>query len=339
MAPVGLEICYRRLLRWYPAEHRAVHQEEMLGVLMAGAEPGRSRPGLAESADLLAGAARIRLRPGRALSGGPGWRDALAVYSIAAPLLVLICVLTGWLAAGLEPTRIGPGGLMMMLTGSGSAPLATAATWVATGGQVLVAVLALLGLRRWAAAAAAVSALYLGITAVLQLYTPLPAGIAISLLYIPFALVAPISETVALLASPGPRRGRQLIRHRDWVLLAAGSAAAAALSRGFGFVLFQLGGESLHRNASLLAGLAAVLLLLVMWLSSAHGKRLALLFGVLAYGLLLTDGFIDHSGPWGADTISGSAGQVLVIFLLAAVIYRTWRRPRPAAGGSRESLT
>lgn len=336
MAPARLEIRYRRLLRWYPAGH----QEEMLGVVMAAAEPGRSRPSLAESADLLLGAARIRLRPGRALSDGPGWRDALAVYSIAAPLLVLISTLIGWLAADLELKRVGLGGLTTMIAGIGSARLqVTIASWVAIGGQGLIAVLALLGLRRWAAAAAAMSALYLGITAVLQLYTPLSVGIPISLLYIPFALVAPISETVALLASPGPRRGRQLMRRREWVLLAAGSAVAAALTRDFGVVLFKLGGGSLHRNASLLAGLFVVLLLLALWLSSAHGKRLALLFAVLAYGLLLMDGLIDEGGPWGADTINGSVGQVLVIFLLAAVIFRTWRRSRSAGGGSGESLT
>jgi hypothetical protein len=339
MAPVGLEIRYRRLLRWFPAEHRVVHQEEMLGVLMAGAEPGRTRPSRAESADLLLGAARIRLRPGRALSDGPGWRDALAVYSIAAPLLMLISTLIGWLAADLEMKHIGLSELTMMLTGIGSARLLVTAAWVAIGGQGLVAVLALLGLRRWAAAAAAISALYLGITAVLQLYTPLSVGIPISLLYVPFALVAPISETVALLASPGPRRGRQLMRRRDWALLVAGSAVAAVLTRDFGLVLFKAGGESLHRNASLLAGLVVVLLLLALWLSSAHGKRLAFLFGVLAYGLLLMDGLIDESGPWGADTINGSVGQVLVIFLLAAVSYRTWRGSRSAAGGSGQGLT
>jgi hypothetical protein len=203
----------------------------------------------------------------------------------------------------------------------------------------VVAILALLGLRRWAAAAAAISALYLGITAVLNLYTPLSVGIPISVLYIPFALVAPISETVALLASPGPRRGRQLMRGQGWALLAAGSAVAAVLTQNFGYVLYSLGGESLHTIASLLAGLVVGLLLLVLWLSSAHGKRLALLFGVLAYGLLLMDSFIDGGGPWGADTINGAVGQVLVIFLLAVVIYRTWRRSRSAAGGSGDGLT
>ena len=248
---------YRRLLRWYPAEHRALHQEEMLGVLMAGAGPGRNRPGLTESADLLLGAARIRLRPGRALSDGPGWRDALAVYSIAAPLLVLASALIGWLAAGLELAHIGGHAVLPMmpelaLIGLGGVPatpeplssghlLVTIAVWVVIGGQGLVAALALLGLRRWAAAAAATSALYLGITAVLPLlHAPLSAGISISLLYVPFALLAPISETVALLASPGPRRGRQLMRRREWTLLAAGSALAAVLTSDFGSVLYSL---------------------------------------------------------------------------------------------------
>ena len=288
---------------------------------------------------MLPGAARIRLRPGRALSDGPGWRDALAVYSIAAPLLVLISTFIGWLAAGLV-TRFDLVGLTMMPPGLYAARLlVTTTTWAALGGQGLIAVLALLGLRRWAAAAAAISALYLGITAVLQLYTPLSVGIPISLLYMPFALVAPISETVALLASPGPRRGRQLMRRREWALLAAGSAVAAALTRDFGSVLFYFGGEGLHRNGSLLAGLVVVLLLLALGLGSAHGKRLALLFGVLAYGLLLMDRLIDESGAWDAATINGSVGQVLVFVLLAAVIYRTWRRSRSAAGGSGESLT
>ena len=71
MAPAGLETRYRRLLRWFPAEHRAVHQEEMLGVLMAGAEPGRTRPGRAESADLLLGASACG-RAGRSATGPAG---------------------------------------------------------------------------------------------------------------------------------------------------------------------------------------------------------------------------------------------------------------------------
>lgn len=330
MTPAGIELRYRRLLRWYPAGHRAVHEEEMLGVLMAGAGPGQSRPSVAQSADLLLGAARIRLRPGRALSDPSGWRDAFAVYSVAAPLLVLVSTLLGWLAAEARSGQPGLGGLSL-IPALDSGPLPpSAAAWVAIGGQGVVAALALLGLRRWAAAAAAGSALYLGLTAVLHLHAPLSAGIPISLLYIPFALLAPISETVALLTASAAGRGRQLTRGRDWALLAAGSVLAATLTSDFSSGWFILGGESLHRDASLAAEFVAVLLLLALWLGSAAGKRLAFLVGVLAYGLLLTDGLIDGTGPWDAATINGSIGQVLVIVVLAAVVYRTWRRSRRA---------
>jgi hypothetical protein len=51
-----LEDRYRRLLALYPPEHRARHGEEMLGVLMTAAVPGRRYPGRAESAALIGGA-------------------------------------------------------------------------------------------------------------------------------------------------------------------------------------------------------------------------------------------------------------------------------------------
>ena len=41
----ALERRYRRLLRCYPPGHRQVHQEEMLGVLLATARPGQRAPG------------------------------------------------------------------------------------------------------------------------------------------------------------------------------------------------------------------------------------------------------------------------------------------------------
>ncbi|MGW5162218.1 hypothetical protein ACWEPN_42680, partial [Nonomuraea wenchangensis] len=40
----SLETRYRRLLAAYPRDHRARHEEEMLGVLLAGARPGQTRP-------------------------------------------------------------------------------------------------------------------------------------------------------------------------------------------------------------------------------------------------------------------------------------------------------
>ena len=82
-----LERGYRRLLALYPARHRRVHEDEMLAVLMTAAAEGQHRPGLAETADLIIGALRVRCQ---ALRGGvPGWRGALALISAGTMLGLL----------------------------------------------------------------------------------------------------------------------------------------------------------------------------------------------------------------------------------------------------------
>lgn len=58
-----LERRYRRLLACYPRAFRAEHEEQMLIVLLACAGEGRRRPGLADSANLILNALRVRLRP------------------------------------------------------------------------------------------------------------------------------------------------------------------------------------------------------------------------------------------------------------------------------------
>ncbi len=61
--PVRLERGYRRLLACYPRAYRRENEEEILAVLLACARDGQQRPGLAESADLIKGAMRMRLWP------------------------------------------------------------------------------------------------------------------------------------------------------------------------------------------------------------------------------------------------------------------------------------
>jgi hypothetical protein len=80
---------YRRLLACYPAWYRRAHEEEMLAVLMTAAPPGKRWPGIAEAADLLWGALRIRCQPSRAGAAEPAWRDALAVLSVIVPVIVV----------------------------------------------------------------------------------------------------------------------------------------------------------------------------------------------------------------------------------------------------------
>jgi hypothetical protein len=57
-----LERRYRRLLACYPAAFRREYEQEILSVLMAGAERGQRWPRLAEAADLLRSATFTRLR-------------------------------------------------------------------------------------------------------------------------------------------------------------------------------------------------------------------------------------------------------------------------------------
>jgi hypothetical protein len=56
-----LERRYRRLLALYPRRFRRDREQEILSVLMEGAESGQRRPGLAESANLSRHALWMRL--------------------------------------------------------------------------------------------------------------------------------------------------------------------------------------------------------------------------------------------------------------------------------------
>jgi hypothetical protein len=56
-----LERGYRRLIACYPRSFRKDNEEEILTVLLATADEGQRRPSLAESADLLRGALRMRM--------------------------------------------------------------------------------------------------------------------------------------------------------------------------------------------------------------------------------------------------------------------------------------
>jgi hypothetical protein len=348
MAPVGLEARYLRLLRWYPADHRAVHRDEMLGVLMAAAEPGRDRPGLGESADLLVGAARIRFRPGHALSDRNGWRDALAVYSLAGPVLMLAAAIMAWLAALVWSVLGHAAGLGLQLDVADGAyenlsaahPVIATVIWLLLVGQAVVAVLALAGLRRCAAVAAALYVLYFGAYFVIEATFPGDyLGIEVSM---PLLLVAPLTTLVALLASDGPRRGLQLMRRRHWACLAAGSVAAAFLMmRLFVWPFFTYSDRlSLIHLLDASAGAAVVLSLAAAWLSSAHGKRMAVLFGVPAFAAVLdlTAQYFDGSGGFLATRVLRPAVEALVLCVLAAIVYRTRRRAKSTIGGSGEGI-
>ncbi|WP_305789809.1 hypothetical protein [Symbioplanes lichenis] len=140
MSDHGLELRYRRLMMAYPAAYRREYEDEMLGVLMAGTRPGRRRPSLADSADLLRAGLAARLGQGLRAARGQEWRDAAAVAGLLGALVLAIVPLRR-LVMGLS-APYAPASDQLIEVG------ARAALWL------LVVVAALAGLRRSAAALA-----------------------------------------------------------------------------------------------------------------------------------------------------------------------------------------
>jgi hypothetical protein len=85
---------------------------------------------------------------------------------------------------------------------------------------------------------------------------------------------------------------------------------------------------------------AVLLVLLAAWLTSALGKRMAVLFGVLAFPALLqlAEDFVTGSWPFrpGSATeldVLVPVGEAGVVCLLALIVYRTRRRAKSAGDG------
>jgi hypothetical protein len=211
----GLERGYRWLLACYPRNFRREHADEVLAVLMANAPQGQKRPRLAESADVLWSALKMHLRGRGPRSGNRPWADALALFSLVAPLfLLLVDILNAALPYRLRPDSRIPflarvlsrnpeiGGLRLL-----SVHIFT----ITVGAEVVIAVLVLLGLR-WAALAALVAtAVYWAAAGQLIPWIPYPLQLVTTGVF--------IVEAAALTASPGPRRGRQLVNWRLGVVL------------------------------------------------------------------------------------------------------------------------
>jgi hypothetical protein len=223
----ALERRYRRLLTWYPARYRRLYGEEMIGVLLASAPTGQNRPGKADILDLIGGGLRARLRWSRTGEGNPAWRDALAVFSVVAPVVLL-----GWLTAGylayIEQQMVRP--LLPLLPHQLISRTDSALLTVLIGTGVAVAALAVCPVlaRRGRARAAAMVGVIAAAAAVIglvQVYRVFGAPDTEFTLYL--SLFA-VMEVLALVASPGPARGWQLLPRRGVVVLTVISVVAIA---------------------------------------------------------------------------------------------------------------
>ena len=89
-----LERGYRRVLACYPRSFRSDSEEEIVAVLLATAEEGQTRVRLAEAADLIRGALRMRLRPAcpppRSVRGAVRLMCVGAVVQLAAAVTVMV---------------------------------------------------------------------------------------------------------------------------------------------------------------------------------------------------------------------------------------------------------
>jgi hypothetical protein len=234
-----LEPQCRRWLALYPAAHRHVHEEEMIGVLLDNAREGQRRLDPRDALDLIFGAARIRLRRSGPMRH-PEWADALAVLSVLAP--VLLCV-EGLMNSSLAAIATVNSGMAARPKTHWILP-ATHIHWNATrywdtalllhaysawplvlGGPVVL-VLALLRLRRTAGLAALAAAILGGLY--IQEIPGYERTLSSPELVVTVCTAA--LAAAALLLSPGPTRGLHLLRRPALDLTGAATVAFVLLA-------------------------------------------------------------------------------------------------------------
>ncbi|MCW2941556.1 MAG: hypothetical protein JWN00_4541 [Actinomycetia bacterium] len=328
-----LEYRYRSLLAWYPVEHRVLHEEEMLSVLLAGAHPDQTRPTPAETFDLIRGALRIRARH---LTGGPAtpWRDALAITGLIATVLLVaegLRFALNVVPPALRVISLRHAGLMhvplprLLVIYLGTVPY-----WIA---WAVIAVLALLGVRRSATIGACavtgvqVAASWYGTNLPTFRWSSLAANLAGGV-----PLVLAVLATASLLLSPGPRYGAALLGRRQvggavvlaGVLVAFSGWALGDLvtrmphpmtpQQAFVFVNTR----ALYWHHLQFAVLVVSTVIAVAWLArSAAGRRACALLAVPVGPVLLCWG---NAGPGGPNSTSLRVSELAPIGLVGLVL-------------------
>jgi len=283
----ALERRYRRLLALFPADHRREYGEEMIGVLLACTPQGRGRPRLADAFDLIVGGLRARLRPRGAGLSGARWPDALAVCSIALPVLVLtaLAVNYAWKAA--------IGYRLPSLSGFYLPSLALAL-------PPLIA----LWYRRTAAVVALVAASWFWFL-LLGSLTVWIDGLEASY------CVALAVQVIALAGSPGPRRAAAVMTWKTWLVL-----SAAGITMGTASIPYPWSLLTWQATAVVFAFLAAVGAGLLVTLPRPVALRLLLLLAVPAVPCAV---WVAAAETGNARLVSFPVLAFLLMMLLACV--------------------
>ena len=297
----GLERRYRRLLAWYPAQHRHAHGEEMIGVLLASAQDGQRRPRPADALNLALGGLRIRARAVLAGSFGPSFTDALAVYSLAIPVMWMFVLLTWAAATAWVMPRSGASGTFALAATIGALLLSAAVPLV-------------LAWRGRRAAAVAVAFLPAALFTCAAGWAPPSLGFASA-----DSLFA-VLQVVALAASPGPRRGARVMTRWTWGVVCAAGVAAAVPLYAIAFWRMPAGAAALTFGAVALTAAAALLLTI----PKPVAARLIVLLTAPVYlsALSIATAYQFIGGPSGLDIASFAIVYVpaLVLAVLIAVL-------------------
>lgn len=199
---------YRRLLALYPSDHRRQHGEEMLGVLLA------ADGGWRDDLSLLTGAIALHTRRMFNLDGGVALRDVLAVVSLLGPILLLVGAapdlheIAWWFRSG-----------DLFVT----VPSPHTSDWPVWAAWLVVAVLALFGLRRPAAVTA-----WVACAAHLVIISGVRVNYAANYDNIGLLLLG-VFTAIALTWSAGPARGKELVGPRGIRRAIAGLAVSGLL--------------------------------------------------------------------------------------------------------------
>lgn len=258
----ALERRYRRLLAWYPADHRRVHAEEMVGVLLAAAPQDRRRPSIADALDLIKGGLQTRIRPGRSEGLDAGWHDTLAVASIVIPTLLFIYFAI-WLWIWASDLSI----FVVLL-------------FIA-----LPPALALLRYRRAAILICLVPLLFSGFLGAQYIGHITWISGQVAGLFLAFLLT-----TLAIVLSPGPARGLQIMNAKSWTVVCMVGLGVIVREPVVGRLYLQPGIEPSPGwwIIPLGAAVVAAALGLIYTLPSPVGKRLLMLLAIPAYPSLVS---------------------------------------------------